>query len=338
MKTKSIVQFVVLLIASARLAGAADNPSEALQKGLLEEEANHNLDPPFKPINRSSTSSMTSGRLLPPPSFASANVTANRARPTKRSRSTSVSFRISATRTFCRAKRENLTALRRGSGSGPADRSRYNANGDGPRPTQSCSKKRSSSWRRKSPRRKRKFKVGRPSLWISQSRRRSSFRSSANCRDAPSAAQKSLLDQQIQLVERLLADKKKQIEVGAAPRSTPCRWRGNARPETRIDRHFEGTKSGTRRRRRRIHSNQARRRGSQAHPTIPGMGAKQSDLLNAKESGGFTPLHNAAGQGRIEVARFLLEHGADVNSRTSAARLLCTPQRAQATRQWSSCW
>src|SRR5439155_15994646 len=42
------------------------------------------------------------------------------------------------------------------------------------------------------------------------------------------------------------------------------------------------------------------------------------DLLNAKDSGGSTPLHNAAGQGRIEVARFLLEHGADVNSRTSA--------------------
>src|SRR5438876_10783760 len=44
MKTKSIVQFVVLLSASDRGAGAADNVNEALQKGLLEEEANHNLD------------------------------------------------------------------------------------------------------------------------------------------------------------------------------------------------------------------------------------------------------------------------------------------------------
>src|SRR2546422_3609061 len=43
MKTKSIL-LVVLLSASVRLAGAADNPNEALQKGLLEEEANHNLD------------------------------------------------------------------------------------------------------------------------------------------------------------------------------------------------------------------------------------------------------------------------------------------------------
>ena len=44
MKTKSIVLFVILLIASARLASAADNVNEALQKGLLEEEANRNLD------------------------------------------------------------------------------------------------------------------------------------------------------------------------------------------------------------------------------------------------------------------------------------------------------
>src|SRR5947208_4352 len=44
MKTKSIVLFVMLLIASACGAGAADNVNEALQKGLLEEEANRNLD------------------------------------------------------------------------------------------------------------------------------------------------------------------------------------------------------------------------------------------------------------------------------------------------------
>src|SRR5438552_109568 len=44
MKTKSIALFAVLLIASARVAGAADNPNDALQKGLLEEEANHNLE------------------------------------------------------------------------------------------------------------------------------------------------------------------------------------------------------------------------------------------------------------------------------------------------------
>src|SRR5216110_376357 len=44
MKTKSIVLLAVLLAGSAHVVSAADNLSEALQKGLLEEEANHNLD------------------------------------------------------------------------------------------------------------------------------------------------------------------------------------------------------------------------------------------------------------------------------------------------------
>ena len=44
MKKTSIVLSAALLTASLRLLGAADPLSEALQKGLLEEEANHNLD------------------------------------------------------------------------------------------------------------------------------------------------------------------------------------------------------------------------------------------------------------------------------------------------------
>src|SRR5207244_7334092 len=43
MKTKSIVLSAVLLAGLAHIVPAADL-SEALQKGLLEEEANHNLD------------------------------------------------------------------------------------------------------------------------------------------------------------------------------------------------------------------------------------------------------------------------------------------------------
>src|SRR6266568_2617724 len=43
MKTKSIVLSAVLLAGLAHVVPAADL-SEALQKGLLEEEANHNLD------------------------------------------------------------------------------------------------------------------------------------------------------------------------------------------------------------------------------------------------------------------------------------------------------
>ena len=41
------------------------------------------------------------------------------------------------------------------------------------------------------------------------------------------------------------------------------------------------------------------------------------DLLNAKDHGGFTPLHNAAGRGEMAVAKFLLANGADISSRDS---------------------
>src|SRR3989441_1930760 len=44
MKTKILPLVAGVLIASTRLALSADALNEALQKGLLEEEANHNLD------------------------------------------------------------------------------------------------------------------------------------------------------------------------------------------------------------------------------------------------------------------------------------------------------
>src|SRR6185436_5071157 len=44
MKTKSVVLLAALLTSSAQVVSAADDLSAALQKGLLEEEANHNLD------------------------------------------------------------------------------------------------------------------------------------------------------------------------------------------------------------------------------------------------------------------------------------------------------
>src|SRR6267143_7160671 len=44
MKTKSIALFAALLFASPCVAFGTDALNEALKKGLLEEEANHNLD------------------------------------------------------------------------------------------------------------------------------------------------------------------------------------------------------------------------------------------------------------------------------------------------------
>ena len=39
--------------------------------------------------------------------------------------------------------------------------------------------------------------------------------------------------------------------------------------------------------------------------------------VNARDSNGATPLHEAARQGKIELARDLVKRGADVNARRS---------------------
>jgi len=42
--------------------------------------------------------------------------------------------------------------------------------------------------------------------------------------------------------------------------------------------------------------------------------------VNARQQAGFTPLHEAAMTGKIEFARLFLDHGADVNARTEDGR------------------
>jgi hypothetical protein len=43
------------------------------------------------------------------------------------------------------------------------------------------------------------------------------------------------------------------------------------------------------------------------------------DLINAPDSSGHTPLENAAINGQLKVAAFLVDHGADVNARGGTA-------------------
>lgn len=38
--------------------------------------------------------------------------------------------------------------------------------------------------------------------------------------------------------------------------------------------------------------------------------------VNARQQGGFTPLHEAAASGKLELARLFLDHGADLNAKT----------------------
>ena len=42
--------------------------------------------------------------------------------------------------------------------------------------------------------------------------------------------------------------------------------------------------------------------------------------VNTRGSGDFTPLHESAASGRLEFARLLLEHGADVNAKTTEGK------------------
>ncbi len=39
--------------------------------------------------------------------------------------------------------------------------------------------------------------------------------------------------------------------------------------------------------------------------------------MNARQEGGFTPLHSAALSGDVEMARFLISHGADIQARAA---------------------
>ena len=36
--------------------------------------------------------------------------------------------------------------------------------------------------------------------------------------------------------------------------------------------------------------------------------------INTRDNAGYTPLHECAARGHLEIARALLEHGADVNA------------------------
>ena len=42
--------------------------------------------------------------------------------------------------------------------------------------------------------------------------------------------------------------------------------------------------------------------------------------MNAKNDGGWTPLHFSASEGNLEVSRALIEAGADVNAKTDKGR------------------
>ena len=100
MKTKSLTLAGILFFATATLALAATNDlTTALQKGLFEEEANHNLDAAIAAYQSVATQFDKDTSSPPPPFSGWAKFTANRGRPTRPARNTNVSCGNSPIRT-----------------------------------------------------------------------------------------------------------------------------------------------------------------------------------------------------------------------------------------------
>jgi ankyrin repeat protein len=129
-------------------------------------------------------------------------------------------------------------------------------------------------------------------------------------------AQKSVVEQQIQLVEQLLVEMKKRVEVGAtAPLEV-----------VPLERELLGLK----RELIAVSKSSVAARGSNADgladvsdqetkeiQRLKDVIKNSPDLINAKGGGGDSPLHNAARDGQLAVARFLLDNAADVNARNN---------------------
>lgn len=121
--------------------------------------------------------------------------------------------------------------------------------------------------------------------------------------------QRRLLDAEIKLVEQDLAELKKQMEVG---RATQADVRAKEREVLQLRRRSVALESG----------------GSESTETpgallddeekeirrIQAMIQNSPDLINAARGEEGTPLYQAAIKGQLQVAKFLLEHGAAVNA------------------------
>jgi len=219
MKTKSIVQFVVLLIASVRLAGAADTPNEALQKGLLEEEANHNLDAAIQAYQTVINQFDDQRKITATAVFRLGECYRKQGKTNEAVAQYERVVQDFADQDILVGPSErNLTALRRGSGSGPGGPIAVTTQTVTDPDQLKLLKEEIKLVEKEIATSEAKFKVGKAEFVdIAKSKKELFSLQRQLPENAPSAAQKSLLDQQIQLVERLLADKKKQIEVGAAP-------------------------------------------------------------------------------------------------------------------------
>ena len=125
--------------------------------------------------------------------------------------------------------------------------------------------------------------------------------------------QKRLLQEEIKLVESKLASRQKAHEVGRLDQEAV--W-ATQRELLELKRQMAALDAGQ----------PAAPAAAQPAATsaeaeeiarIQEMIKNSPDLINAKEGGQMTPLHQAAAQGRLIVAQYLLDNGADVNSKNA---------------------
>ncbi len=128
--------------------------------------------------------------------------------------------------------------------------------------------------------------------------------------------QTKLLEEEIKLVEQDLVELRRQIEVG---RASPTDLRAKEREVLKLRQHVaaldvqvENVPGGTTSLKTATTDDEEKeiRR-------IQAMIQNSPDLINAPSGGGLTPLHTAASQGQLTVARFLLDNKANVNARNN---------------------
>ena len=321
MKTTSIVLLAVLLTGSAHVASAADDLSAALQKGLLEEEANHNLDAAIQAYQSVVDQFGDQRKIAATAVFRLGECYRKQGKTNDavlQYQRLLADFADQAS--LIGPSEKNLAALgqasRRSEGAPTALVTRTVTDPD----QLNLLKEEIMLVQGEIAGAEAKAKVGRGDASdISKSKKALLELQRQLPENAAAASQKGLIERQIQLVEQLLANRKAQIAIGAAPpldsvpferellglkreliavTETPSKASGS------FSEHYQ----------RLAEANKVDEE-TKAIQRYKALAQNSPDLLNAKDQSGSTPLHHSAARGELAVAKFLLANGADINSK-----------------------
>ncbi len=317
MKKTSIVLLVALLVGAARFAAVADNLSEALQKGLLEEEANHNLDAAIQTYQSAISHFDDQRKIAATALFRLGECYRKQGKTNEAVAQYQRVLQEFPDQDSLVGPSQRLLATL-GRLSNPAE------GAERENPAQTVTDPEQLELLKKEIKLaeeevnliKRNVENGRAGMAELYKPRKTVLALQRQLpENASSAAQKNLVQQQIKLVEQLLAEQKKKIEVGAAAPGD----------EIPLQRELIGLQ------RELIAVSKApasARAPTQAESTLPtdeetreiqrlkAVIRNSPDLVNARTGSGYTPLHLAALKGESMVAEFLLGHGGEVDAKT----------------------